>query len=186
MDAFSPNTPRHADVDYAEADIGPIRYIERTREYYLALGYGNPYRWAHYREVPFTAPQKPLAHARLGLFTTAAPFREAYGDQGPGAAYNASAKFYEVYTAALDPEPDLRISHLGYDRKHTTAADTNTYFPRERLQEAVTSGRIGALASPFYGIPTNRSQNITLEKDCPDLLRLAREDDVDVALLVPS
>src|SRR5207237_2441284 len=24
----------------------PIGYMERTRDWYLALGYGNPYRWA--------------------------------------------------------------------------------------------------------------------------------------------
>jgi hypothetical protein len=25
----------------------PIAYIERTRSYYQALGYGAPYEWAH-------------------------------------------------------------------------------------------------------------------------------------------
>ena len=29
----------------------PIRYMERTRDWYLALGYGNPYRWAHFDDV---------------------------------------------------------------------------------------------------------------------------------------
>jgi len=38
----------------------PIRYIERTRSYYLGLGYENPYIWAHYLEAPFTPLQKPL------------------------------------------------------------------------------------------------------------------------------
>ena len=32
----------------------PQRYIERIREYYLALGYAEPYRWAHFHEVPFS------------------------------------------------------------------------------------------------------------------------------------
>ena len=31
----------------------PIAYMQRTREYYAALGYGEPYRWAHFAEVPF-------------------------------------------------------------------------------------------------------------------------------------
>jgi hypothetical protein len=33
------------DTRLAEADR-PIAYIERTRDWYLALGYGNPYAWA--------------------------------------------------------------------------------------------------------------------------------------------
>ncbi len=33
----------------------PIRYIDRSRAYYLALGYDNPYRWAHNVDVPFAS-----------------------------------------------------------------------------------------------------------------------------------
>ena len=36
---------------FAPDDDVPIRYIQRTREYYLALGYDNPYRWAHFADV---------------------------------------------------------------------------------------------------------------------------------------
>ena len=35
----------------------PVRYIERTRQYYLALGYDTPYRWVENAGTPFT----PLA-----------------------------------------------------------------------------------------------------------------------------
>jgi hypothetical protein len=28
----------------------PIEYMARTREWYLALGYDNPYQWAHHDE----------------------------------------------------------------------------------------------------------------------------------------
>jgi Glycine/sarcosine/betaine reductase selenoprotein B (GRDB) len=108
------------------------------------------------------------------------------GDQGPGAKYNAAAKFYKVYSDTTETIPDLRISHVGYDRKHTTAEDLNTWFPLARLQEAVKAGRIGALTPRFYGSPTNRSHRVTLETDAPELLRRCREDGADVALLVPS
>ena len=98
----------------------PIPYMQRTRDYYLRLGFDNPYRWAHYDEVPFTPLAKPLAQSRLALITTAAPYQPGMGDQGPGAKYNAAAKFYTVYSDSTDSVPDLRISHVGYDRKHTT------------------------------------------------------------------
>jgi hypothetical protein len=167
-----------------EHDV-PIQYIQRTRDYYQALGYGA-YRWAHFADVPFTLLGRPLAKARVALITTAAPYQPGVGDQGPGAKYNAAAKFYKVYSDSTDSVPDLRISHVGYDRKHTTAEDPNTWFPLARLHEAVKAGRIGGLMPRFYGAPTNRSQRATMETDAPELLRLCRQDGADVALLVPS
>ena len=163
----------------------PIPYMQRTREYYQTLGFGA-YRWAHFTDVPFTPLAKPLAQARLALITTAAPYQPGVGDQGPGAKYNAAAKFYDVYSDSTDSTPDLRISHVGYDRKHTTAEDPHTWFPLAQLQLAVKAGRLGALTPRFYGAPTNRSQRVTNEKDAPELLRRCREDGADVALLVPS
>jgi D-proline reductase (dithiol) PrdB len=168
----------------AEHDT-PIPYMQRTRDYYQALGF-PAYQWAHFTDVPFTPLEVALGRARVGLITTAAPFQPEAGDQGPGAAYNAGAKFYQVYSAPTDSVPDLRISHVGYDRRHTTAEDPNTWFPLAQLQKAVKAGRIGALTEHFHGAPTNRSQRITLETDAPELLRRCREDGADVVVLVPS
>jgi hypothetical protein len=164
----------------------PIPYMQRTRDYYLALGYGNPYRWAHYADVPFQYLTKPLARARAALITTAAPYQPGVGDQGPGAKYNAAAKFYKVYSESSDTVPDLRISHVGYDRKHTTAEDPNTWLPLTQLQLAVKAGRIGALTPRLHGAPTNRSQKVTLETDAPELLQRCWEDGADVAVIVPT
>jgi len=169
----------------AEHDV-PIPYMQRTRDYYLKLGYDNPYRWAHFTDAPFTPLARPLAETRLALITTAAPYQPDVGDQGPGARYNAAAKFYEVYSDSTDSVPDLRISHVGYDRKHTTAEDPNTWFPLTRLHEAVKAGRLGALTPRFHGAPTNRSHRVTTETDAPELLRRCREDAADAVLLVPS
>jgi glycine/betaine/sarcosine/D-proline reductase family selenoprotein B len=163
----------------------PVPYMQRTREYYKAIGY-DPYRWAHYMEVPFAPFTVPLAKARIGLITTAAPFHPEKGDQGPGAAYNSGAKFYEPYSGDTSGEHDLRISHIGYDRKHTTATDSQSWFPLHALRRAVAAGRIGELAPRFHGAPTNRSHRHTVTVDCPELLHLMQEDDVDAVLLVPN
>jgi D-proline reductase (dithiol) PrdB len=168
----------------AEHDV-PIPYMQRTRDYYQALGF-SPYRWAHFAEVPFAPLRVPLSRARVGLITTAAPFQPGVGDQGPGAPYNAAAKFYTVYSLTTATVPDLRISHVGYDRLHTTAADINTYLPLARLQETAAGGRIGALGPRLHGAPTNRSHRVTTETDCPELLHRCREDGVDAVVLVPS
>jgi hypothetical protein len=168
----------------AEHDV-PIPYMQRTRDYYQTLGF-SPYRWAHFVDVPFTPLRVPLARARVTLITTAAPFQPGVGDQGPGAAYNAAAKFYRVYSVPTESVPDLRISHVGYDRLHTSAADINTYLPLARLKEAAAAGRIGTLGPRLHGAPTNRSHRVTVETDVPELLRRCVEDGADAAVLVPS
>jgi Glycine/sarcosine/betaine reductase selenoprotein B (GRDB) len=168
----------------AEHDV-PIPYMQRTRDYYQALGF-SPYRWAHFVEVPFTPLRTPLGRARVALITTAAPFQPEVGDQGPGAPYNAAAKFYTVYSLPTASAPNLRISHVGYDRLHTSAADINAYLPLARMKETAAAGRIGALGPRVHGAPTNRSHRVTTETDCPELLRRCREDGVDAAVLVPS
>lgn len=164
----------------------PISYIERTTSYYLGLGYDNPYRWARCDTVPFTRPSKPLKDMRLAIVTTAAPFQPDKGDQGPGASYNASAKFYQLYRLHIDPEPDLRISHIAIDRVHTTAEDKATYFPLAALKQAAADGQIGAVAPFIYGFPTNRSQRTHLEQDCPALTSALLEDNVEAIILVPN
>ena len=161
-----------------------IDYIDRTREFYLAAGFGNPYRWAHHQDAPFTALTKPLSESRIALITTAAEYDPARGDQGPHAPYNKGAKFHAVYTDAIDPPPDLRISHIGYDRANTVPEDLNAYFPVRQLQECVTEGRIGGIPERVYGVPTLRSQRSTIERDAPEVLRLCREDGVDAAVLI--
>lgn len=168
-----------------EIDV-PIPYMQRIRSYYEGLGYGAPYRWAHYAEVPFQVLAKPLAACRVALITTAAPFRSELGDQGPGAAYNARSKFYQVYSGDSAVDHDLRISHLAYDRVHTNAADANTWFPLPQLRRAAAAGRIGAVAPRFHGAPTNRSQRTTLDGDCPELVARCRADGADAAILVAN
>ena len=163
----------------------PIAYIERTRAYYLALGYDNPYVWARYDDVPFQPLRKPLADSRVAIVTTAAPYRPGKGDQGPGAPYNAGAKFYNVYSGDTSVDHDLRIAHVAIDRMHTRMEDSGTWFPLPALRRAAAAGRV-QLASRFHGAPTNRSQEHTLAVDAPEILRRCREDKADAAILVPN
>jgi len=91
---------------FASPELAPIPYLERIRTYYEALGYGAPYQWAHYVDVPFHPLRKPLAQSHVAIITTAAPYQPDKGDQGPRAPYNAAAKFYTVsrgfvYVAAV-------------------------------------------------------------------------------------
>lgn len=164
----------------------PIAYIARTRAYYAALGYLHPYAWAHNATVPFHRPSRRVSELTVALVTTAAPFNPDAGDQGPDAPYNASAKFYRVYSCPSDRIPDLRISHVTYDRTHTRPTDIGAYLPLAALWAARANGDIGALAPRLFGLPTNRSQRTTREVDAPALLQALRADGADVAILVPN
>ncbi len=175
-----------SELGFSADDDQPVPYMKRTRDWYLALNYGNPYRWAHYVDVPFRPLAKPLSQCTVALVTTAAPFQPDKGPQGPGAPYNAAAKFYAVYSGEAARDHDVRIAHVGIDRKHTSMEDSGTWFPLPLLREFARRGRIGALARRFHGAPTNRSQRHTLSVDCPELLARCREDGVDAALLVPN
>lgn len=167
-------------------DDAPIPYMQRIREYYLALGYGAPYEWAHFADVPFHVLDKPVDECRIALITTAASYQPDKGDQGPRAPYNASAKFYTVYSGDTALDHDLRISHVAIDRDHTTAEDPGSYFPLPALRNSTADGRIGSVAARFHGAPTNRSQRVTLDIDCPEIVARCKADDVDAAILVPN
>lgn len=185
-------TAPKADLDpaaafgFAPPEDAPIPYLQRIRDYYVGLGYGTPYVFAHYADVPFTPLAKPLADARVALVTTAATYRPGAGDQGAHAPYNAAAKFYSVYSADSTADHDLRISHVAIDRAHTTAEDPGSYFPLPALREAARHGRIGAVTPRFHGAPTNRSHRTTLETDVPEIVARCTADAADAVLLVPN
>ncbi len=182
--SVNPNQGMPDDIDRSHPSF--ISYIERTRAHYLATGFDNPYEWAHFQHVPFTPLSKPLAESRIGLITTAAEFDRTKGDQGPNAAYNMGAKFHAVFTRPTDTVPDLRVSHIGYDRKHCEAKDPRTWLPIDALIAASTDRLIGELAEELIGIPTNRSQRVTVEQDAKNALAQVKRLGADAALLVPT
>jgi len=53
----------------------PVSYIDRSREYYAAQSYPDPYRWATNDERPFVPLTKRLGDCRVGIVTTTTPLR---------------------------------------------------------------------------------------------------------------
>ena len=52
-----------------------VSYIDRTRDYYAAQGYGEPYRWARFADVPFARLERPLSECQVALVTTASEWK---------------------------------------------------------------------------------------------------------------
>ena len=150
-----------------------VSYIDKSREYYLARGYRNPYRWAHHHDAPFTPLAKPLSQSRVALVTTAALAEE-------------TAHLKQVYNAPTSPPPvALYTEHRTWDKKATHTRDTESFLPVRRVSEFADVGRIGDLSPRFYGVPTDFSQRRPIEEYAPAVLELCGADAVDVVLLVP-
>lgn len=150
-----------------------VSYIDKSREYYLARGYANPYRWAHHDDAPIATLMKPLSKCRVGLVTTAALNEE-------------TAQIKQVYSSSTNPPPDaMYTDHRSWDKKATHTRDVESFLPVRRVSEFAADGRVSSLSPRFYGAPTDFSQRLTIEEYAPAVLELCRADDVDAALLVP-
>ncbi|MEM9851462.1 MAG: glycine reductase [Pseudomonadota bacterium] len=165
--------------------MDPLDYIPRIRSYYQALGYGAPYVWARVRPVPFEPLAQPLSRARVGIITTAAPVRPGAGDQRAGSPVNGRAKFFDVVSCPMVPLPKLAINHVAYDAANVVTDDDGAWFPGRALAAAAASGRVGSAAPRVICVPTNRSQTRTRDDYAPQVTKLAREDRIDAAVLVP-
>ena len=162
----------------------PVKYIERTREYYLAQGYKKPYQWAHFEDVPFTKLSKPLSESRVALISTS----DVAVAKEDGSGHDKSQEDLHgfAYTIPTNtPVERLFSRQEHYDKYATNLDDVNSYFPVTRLQEKIKQGRIESLAPRCHGVFTSYSQNQTTDIDAPEVLRRCKEDNVDLAVLTP-
>jgi D-proline reductase (dithiol) PrdB len=90
----------------------------------------------------------------------------------------------ELYAESTNPPPTrLFTEDLGWDKKATNTDDIDSFLPINRLVEYATNGRIGSVSPRFYGVPTDYSQNRTLQRYGPQILEWCCEDRVDAVLL---
>ena len=150
-----------------------VSYIDKSREFYLARGFRNPYRWAHNEDASFTPLKKPLSDCRVGLVTTAL-------------LAETGRKTKKVYAAPTAPAPSsLYTEHISWHKEATHTRDLGSFLPIRRVEECANDHRLGSLSPRFYGVPTDFSQRRTNEEYAPAVLDLCRADAVDVALLFP-
>lgn len=160
------------------ADAEPVRYIERTRQYYRALGYERDYVWASFADVPFARLGKPLAASRIALVTTAGPAR-APGDDLP-----AGRHVWSGSTAM--PPASLFTDNLAWDKESTHTRDPESFLPVVTAAAlARDEGSFVGLTPRFHGVPTEYSQRKTIEEDAPQVLSRLRDDGADAAILCP-
>ena len=172
---------------FAPAHDAPIPYLQRIRRLLRALGYGAPYEWAHYADVPFQPLTKPLAQMprRAHHHRGALPARQ--GRPGAGRALQRGGQVLHRLFGRHGDGTTTCASRTSPSTASTprprTAAPT---FRCRRCARAAARGRIGSLAPRFHGLPTNRSHRTTLEVDCPEIVARCQADGVDAAILVPN
>ena len=158
-----------------------VRYIEKTREYYLGEGYSVPYRWAHFDDVPFTPLARPLAECRAGLVTTSEMVIRGHEADLAHIEDDPTRPTYSLPMAT--PVAELYSRKASYDKHATTLDDVDAYLPLTHLRQLVAERRIGGLAPRFQVVHSQYSQRKTLAVDAPRILAQLREDRVDVAVL---
>lgn len=156
------------------ADGAPVPYMERTRNYYRALGYDKDYVWAHFDEVPFAPLPKPLAELNVALIATAGPPDESSRD---------ARGRRRVWSCDVDAAPARFDTDLAWDKASTHTDDRETFLPIDAMRRLVSRGVVGGLARRFHRAPTDYSHAKTIDQDAPELLRRLREDKADAALL---
>ena len=158
-----------------------VSYIDKSREYYAAHGYTQPYKWVYNKEVPFNILRKPLSDCTVGVVTTAT--LPSHWQNLPEGQQRPQKR---PYAETSYPVPEaLYTRDLEWDKNTTHTDDIDTYLPLKRLQEFQHSGAIGKVSPRFYGVPTTYSQRQTRESDAPMILKWCEEDRVDIAILVP-
>jgi D-proline reductase (dithiol) PrdB len=138
----------------ADADV-PIKYMDRTRHYYRALGYTQDYIWATFDDVPFSQLAKPLSEMRIVLITTASPLD-----------FDGVKRVWSGHVSP--PPPKLFTDNVAWDKESTHANDRASFLPIEAASELASEGLFGGLAARFHGMPTECSRGCL----CPSCLRL--------------
>lgn len=151
-----------------------IPYMERTRLYYRAQGFDQDYAWAHFETTPFSALGKPLKDCIVTVVTTAVAHPEI-----PKPTRRAQSSPFTDTPARFD------TSELSWDKETTHTDDRQSYFPLEVLNKLADKGAIKSVSKRFHFVPTQYSQKVTRFEDAPTIAKACREDEVDIALLIP-
>ena len=149
-----------------------------------------------YTEGPFTPLDKPLSKSRAGLITSSGHFvdgqdPEPFGvkDMTQQKAIERIGEFVKEAPALSSipmetPMSKLRVRHGGYDIR-SARVDPNVTFPSERLLELEQEGIIGKLAPLAYSFVGACSQKRLLTQTGPQWVETFKQQQIDVALLVP-
>jgi len=139
------------------------------------------------REIPWTAPHKPLAESTVALVSTAAlalaedaPFDQEGERRNP---WWGDPSFRAIPRTAT--ERDVRAYHLHLDNRYVEQ-DLNCALPLTRLLELERAREIGRSAPTHYSFMGYILQpDVLIERSTPEMIDRMRGEQVDTVLLAP-
>lgn len=156
-----------------------VSYIDKSREYYAAQGYDQPYQWAAHEDAPFTPLSKPLSESKVGVVTTSYFLPEGF-------IYEIPSDLPRIPAVAQRSElRQLNNEHLFWAKDETHTDDLGSFLPLDQLDRMVEEKRLGSISDRVYCLPTQYSHRATEKRDAPRIVEWMKDDDIDVALLVP-
>ncbi|MFY0611611.1 MAG: hypothetical protein JXQ99_08825 [Hyphomicrobiaceae bacterium] len=161
-------------MDEQQTSEQPTGYMERTRQYYRALGYKSDYVWSTYDEVPFVRLGAPMSDVKLALLTTASP---------PGFTNRDAQGRKHVWVGSVTSPPETFGTEMAWDRDSTHTDDPETFLPLKAASALAKDGLFAGLTEHFIGVPTKYSQSQTITIDAPDILERLRADGAQAAVL---
>jgi D-proline reductase (dithiol) PrdB len=140
------------------------------------------------RAVPWTPVEKSLAESTVALVSSAGialatdrPFDQEGERRNPWWGDPSFRVLPRTTTS-----PDIRVCHLHVNPRNAEQ-DLNCLFPIERLNELEAAGEVGRAAPRHYStMGYILEPTVLLGETVPAIVRLMREDGVDLAALVPS
>lgn len=144
--------------------------------------------WKKYvRPKNLFAPSGPgvvLAESRLLLISTAGGYLT--DGQEPFDAPNSFGDYSVRVFPSDTPFESLSFAHDHYDHQYVDA-DAQVLLPLRHLEDMVAEGIIGELASNVISFSGYHPNVIRVVKELiPAIIKLAKEDQVNAALLVPA
>ena len=133
----------------------------------------------------WTPLSKPLSQCKVAVITTSGLIRRT--DEPFELTNPAGDPSYRVIPADTGPA-ELTFSHVSTNWDRTASAiDINVVMPFDRLRELAREGVIGSVAERFYSFMGAIFQfDRLIGESTPEVSRLLREAEVDIALLVPT
>jgi D-proline reductase (dithiol) PrdB len=140
------------------------------------------------REIPWTPLRQSLSESRVALISSAGlalktdqPFDQDGERENP---WWGDPSFRILPKDATGSDVNLYHMHIN---PHLVEQDLNTLLPVQRLQELEACGKIGASANHHYAYMGYILQPKTLlTESVPAMIRLMKQEEVDIVVLVPG
>lgn len=136
-----------------------------------------------HNDQPEAALTKPLRNCKVALLTSAGAHVKS--DTPFDVDNPAGDHTYRVIPSDTEEE-DLTVTHIYYDTKHAKI-DPSIVFPLKQLNALAQDGVIGSVADVNIGLNGGILDTKLVEiESIPKVVERLKEENVDVALLVPG